>query len=207
MLFRSAGWDAWRRKERGRVQLLAGRECGECQVCCDLLNIDSPEFQKMPQTPCAHLAGGGKGCAIHTTRYPACRAYHCAWRYMANFSEDWRPDRSGVLIDFQNDGIPAQYSKRPGLRFTIAGPRETVHQPGFVNALTRLLGAGIPVVLAFPGPPGHYPAFVLLNEMLAGATPFEDSSRIGNVLRDLVEGLEGHVFSPVVHANKGASRP
>ena len=181
------------------MELVPGRECGECSVCCVLLNVDTPEFQKMPQSPCAHLGPGGRGCTIHATRYPICRAYHCGWRYLKGLSEDWRPNKSGVLIDFQSEGLPDHYPKRPGIRLTIAGPIETIFKPGFVAFLTGLVVAEIPVVLAIPGPDRHFPAFAFVNDALREAVIAKDSAQIEVVLRAMLKGLEGHVFSPVVH--------
>jgi hypothetical protein len=181
------------------VELVAERECGECSVCCVLLNVDTPEFRKMPHAACAHLGEGGKGCTIHETRYPVCRVYHCGWRYLKGLGEEWRPDKSGVLIDFQSEGLPAHYPKRPGIRLTVAGPIETVFHPGFIAFVAGLIAAEIPIVLAIPGPPAHFPAYTFLNDALRDAVMAKDAARIEAGLRSLLAGLEGHVFSPVVH--------
>lgn len=189
------------------MQLVAGRECGECSVCCVLLTVDTPEFQKLPRTPCVHLGPGGKGCTIHATRFPICHVYHCAWRYLAALGNEWRPDRSGVLLEFQSDGLPAHYPKRPGLRVTLTGATETVFEPGFVVLLTQLIATGVPVILSIPGPKGHYPAAAFLNDALAEPAKAKDSARIAAVLRQILSGLEGHIYNPVVlrHGQTGAA--
>lgn len=181
------------------MQLVAGRECGECTVCCSLLSIDTPEFRKMPRTPCVHLGAAGHGCTIHATVYPVCRAYHCAWRYLEHLGAAWRPDISGILIEFQNDGLPPHYPTRPGLRITIAGPIETVFAPGFAALLTQLIRMAIPVVLSIPGPQGHFPAGAFLNDVLAEPVKAKDSAAIVASLRQILSSLEGHVYDPVVH--------
>lgn len=189
---------------RNDVQLVPERECGECSVCCVLLNIDSPEFQKLPRVPCVHLGPEGHGCTIHATVYPACRAYHCGWRYLKGLGDDWRPDKSGVLIDFQTEGFPANYPKRPGLRLTLAGPPETLYQPGFIGFLSGLIVAEIPCVLAIPGPKGHFPAFAFLNDALREAVMAQDAGRVEAGLRAMLAGLDNHVFNPVVHRHGAA---
>ncbi|MSP94045.1 MAG: hypothetical protein EXR00_02145 [Alphaproteobacteria bacterium] len=188
------------------MQLVPGRECGECTVCCSLLTIDTPEFQKMPRTPCTHLGPGGKGCAIHATVYPVCRAYHCAWRYLQVLGEEWRPDKSGILTEFQNEGFPANYPSRPGLRITITGPLETVFEPGFAALLIGLIRAGVPIALSIPGPVGHYPAGAFINDALKEAVAAKDSARIVAGLREILRGLEGHVYNPVALRHGPASQ-
>ncbi len=186
------------------MQLVPGRECGECSVCCVLLNIDTPEFQKMPRTDCAHLAPGGKsGCTIHATRPPVCRSYHCAWRCMPELGDGWRPDRSGVLIEFTNEGFPAHYPQRPGIRITISGtPLETMFQQGFAALLTWLIQAKVTVVISIPGPLGHYPVGTFVNDILKEGVANKDSARIVAALREMLRSLEGHVFQPVAHRYK-----
>jgi hypothetical protein len=182
------------------MDLVAGRHCGQCSVCCVVLNIDSKEFQKFPGLPCTYLRQG-KGCAIHDTVFPTCRHYYCAWRHLAAFGEDWRPDKSGVLIDFQTDELPDAYPKRPGIRFMIVGPVETMFRRSFLEAVRSLLAAEVPVVLAVPGPPKHFPAKVFLNDLLTGPVRAGDFARIEAVFRELAAGLAGHRFNPVEHVN------
>jgi hypothetical protein len=185
------------------VELVPGRECGECSACCVVLNVDTPEFQKMPGKPCSHLREQG-GCAIHATRFPVCRAYHCGWRYLRALGEDWRPDRSGVLIDFQNEGLPAHLPKRPGIRVTVFGKQETAFKPVFLDWVARLIAAEVPVVLAAPGPPGHFPAGTLLNDALKDAVARRDFAGVQAVFAAAFEGLATHRFNPVVHTHAPA---
>jgi hypothetical protein len=74
----------------------AGRECGDCNACCDLLGIDTPELQKDPGTQCPHCTSAG--CAVYEERFPVCRSYFCVWRRIAALPEEARPDRLGVFM-------------------------------------------------------------------------------------------------------------
>jgi hypothetical protein len=179
------------------VDLVKERTCGDCSVCCVVLNVDTKEFQKLPGVACGHLCAGG-GCSIHATRYPVCRAYHCGWRYLAFLGEDWRPDRSGILIDFQTDGLPAHYPKRPGIRLTIVDRSKGLQRP-FYEYIARLVAADVPVVLAVPGPPGHFPAGAFLNDALKNAALKRDLSQVEAVLAHAQKSLESHQFNRVVH--------
>ena len=137
------------------MHLVKDRSCGECSVCCVVLNVDTKEFQKLPGVSCAHLCTSG-GCAIHDTRYEVCRTYHCGWRALGQLGEEWRPDKSGVLIDLQVEGLPSHYPKRPGIRLTLVDKRKALRRP-FYDYVARLIASDVPVVLAVTGPPGRFP--------------------------------------------------
>jgi len=77
------------------MTLIPGRDCGGCTVCCVYPTINKPEIQKLSGARCRHAGCGG--CAIYDSRPPVCRSYYCAWRTVDIFSDDWRPDKSGVL--------------------------------------------------------------------------------------------------------------
>ena len=47
------------------------------------------------------LVDGSAARLTNDTRYEVCRTYHCGWRALGQLGEEWRPDKSGVLIDFQ----------------------------------------------------------------------------------------------------------
>jgi len=183
------------------VEQVAGRSCGECSVCCVSLNVDSKEFQKQPGVACTHLCGGG-GCAIHATRYPVCRVYHCGWRYLGLLGEDWRPDKSGVLIDFQFDDLPNHYPKRPGIRLTLVDKGKALRRP-FFDTVAGLVATDVPIILAVPGPPGHFPARAFLNDALKEAVLKHDLSQIQAVFAQALKGLEAHHFSRVMHRHGG----
>jgi len=185
-------------KRSGFVELVKERVCGECSVCCVVLNVDTPEFQKMPGVPCTHLCS--TGCSIHATRFPVCHIYHCGWRYLQFLGDDWRPDKSGVLIDFQVDDLPVHYPKRPGIRLTVVDRERGLRRP-FYELAARLIATDVPVVLAVPGPPGHFPAGAFLNDALKQAVSARDLSAVEAALAQALKGLESHRFSRVVHRN------
>lgn len=179
------------------MELVKGRECGKCTVCCVVLNVDSKEFQKFPGVPCTHLCA--KGCSIHATRFPICRTYHCGWRHLAMLGDEWRPDKSGILIDFQTEDFPPEYVKRPGIRLTIVGPKEQALTPAFFDYVARLVAIEVPVVLSVPGPPGHFPVGAFLNDALKEAVRKRDLGAVAAILAGALSGLATHKFNPVVH--------
>lgn len=76
--------------------VLDGRSCGDCTACCTVLTVDTPDFKKPGETPCANLCAAG--CSIHPVRPTICRTWFCAWRRVAGMPEEARPDRSGLLV-------------------------------------------------------------------------------------------------------------
>lgn len=69
------------------------RECGECSVCCKILEI--PTINKPKKTTCPNVVANG-GCSIYQDRPSECRTFQCIW------SEGYtgtgqRPDKSGIM--------------------------------------------------------------------------------------------------------------
>ena len=158
------------------MELVAGRHCGECTVCCTTLHIHTTEFEKPPGVRCPHLRAEG-GCSIYATRPDACRTYHCGWRYLGFLSDTWRPDRSGVLLAFTpQDELPKGYATGVSLILVARPPA------GFSRALYHyvayLIADGVHVMLAVPGPQGEYPSVAVLNDELADTVSRSDHARI-----------------------------
>lgn len=76
--------------------LVAGRECGDCTACCDVLKIDTRDLQKPAGMPCIHRSA--HGCAIHAMRPDICRAWFCGWRRVEGMSDAARPDLCGLMV-------------------------------------------------------------------------------------------------------------
>jgi hypothetical protein len=93
----------------------ADRECGDCQACCEVLEIrpfstddghevvaadDAPVLAKRWER-CQWQCD--KGCTIYQHRPSPCAAYHCMWR-LGWGDDDARPDRLGVLAEGAPNG-------------------------------------------------------------------------------------------------------
>ncbi len=182
------------------MTLVAGRTCGDCTVCCVLPNIDKPEIQKVSSAACRHCAGGG--CAIYETRPPVCRSFFCAWRTVEIFSEDWRPDKSGVLAQIETEGIPEHFGFCTGIGLMLVdNPGRIVRQKWFQDFVVTGIMNSIPMFLSLPGPRGFQAATTLLNteQML-------DAIKRGTV-KDALEAalklLRGWDFQPAIITNTG----
>ncbi|MDS0859958.1 hypothetical protein NUV25_19815 [Burkholderia pseudomultivorans] len=89
---------------RLRFMLVEGRDCGECSVCCEVLNIDQPELKKEAGTLCPHCTDAG--CAVYETRPELCRGWYCLWRRLPDLPDSFRPDRSRILLSFEGVDPP-----------------------------------------------------------------------------------------------------
>jgi hypothetical protein len=177
------------------VNLVEGRECSECNVCCVTLHIDSEELRKPAGVRCPHLAAGA-GCSIYRARPSTCRTYHCGWRYLPFLSDNWRPDRSGVLIAFTpRQELPPDYER--GVGFILVTPPASGFARALYHYVAHLIADKVYVTLAVPGPAGHYPAVTVLNERL------KDAARTGNLVRieaafsEALTSAKSHSFRPV----------
>jgi hypothetical protein len=77
------------------VTAAQGKSCGECSLCCSVLEIE--ELKKPAGPPCANCRAGG-GCAIYSTRPPVCRDFECVWLSDRAVPRTLRPDRIGTLF-------------------------------------------------------------------------------------------------------------
>jgi hypothetical protein len=105
---------------RPPVQVVPGRECGSCTLCCKVYNI--PEIDKAAGKWCKHCTPG-KGCAIHDALPSQCSKFNCLWRTMEALPPHWKPEQSKMVITIypQNEfiyvqvdpGTPAAWRKQP----------------------------------------------------------------------------------------------
>jgi hypothetical protein len=200
-------------RERGRIALTAdrvpGRSCGYCTVCCYATQIDTPEFQKASGAVCDHCTG--KGCGIYETRYAICREFHCGWWNLEGVGEDWRPDKSGVLILAQRENLPAGHET--GLQFLLLGGEAAILRPGFVEVVFALVRRGVALCIAAPAPPGHNGRAAFVNEIVKGAASRDDQGEGVDVLVRLWRTLVNGPFEPSKFkqgsqgANAECSRP
>ena len=70
-------------------------ECGECTLCCTLLNV--PELDKSALEDCIHCVVG-EGCSIWKDRPDICRGYDCAWK-QSRAPLYLRPDKCHMIFE------------------------------------------------------------------------------------------------------------
>jgi hypothetical protein len=183
--------------------LVPGRACGTCTVCCYALPIDTAELQKMPGAVCANCTG--RGCRIHETRPMTCRGFFCGWWLLPQLDDDWRPDRSGVLITPQNENIPERFVLREGIEFMILGGEDAVRRPGFAETLIFFVRSEVATFIAIPGPVGYFATRVLLNDVLRGHAAKGDRGGAVAALLQILDASKQHRFerATLKHARSG----
>jgi hypothetical protein len=178
--------------------LVPGRQCGECKVCCIVPPIDEPEMQKQPNALCRHRSQCG--CDIYENRPAPCRTYFCGWRRLAFLDDDWRPDRSGVLIE---SGTPATVGSGSWVLILVGNPLKTVRQQRFLDFVTRNIDQNVIMFLGLPGSRGQAKAAVALNTPEMRAAAAQSRSQVRLVLEDVLRRLSSHEFVPYVLEHSG----
>jgi hypothetical protein len=178
--------------------LIPGRECGECKVCCFIPPIDEPEIQKEPNALCCHRAT--TGCQIYEMRPTPCRTYFCGWRQLGFLDDAWRPDRSGVLIESGNAGTVGEQS----IVFVLIGnPLRTVREPRFLELIRRMLRQKVPVFLALAGKRGQAKAALKVSAPKTGYPIAIPNGELRQKLEDALKQLSRHQFVRYVLEHTG----
>ena len=71
---------------------MKARACGECTVCCTILEI--PTLEKPPRKTRPNSCS--TGCGIYDTRPKECMSFQCLWSE-GYTGEGQRPDKSGIM--------------------------------------------------------------------------------------------------------------
>ncbi|EKY23496.1 hypothetical protein HMPREF0185_03515 [Brevundimonas diminuta 470-4] len=169
------------------LPLLPDRACGGCVECCRVIPLDLPELAKPTGALCGYCVDGA-GCSVHAIRPQTCRVWFCLWRAV-ELSDDWRPDRSGVIVrpDGVEDGVITLYVLRRS--DFLAGMDFFVTVAGWI-------AEGIEVALSIPGPIGTYPTRAVVTDWLRPAIEDGDPEDfLARVLASL-DRLAQHDFEP-----------
>lgn len=178
--------------EDNESHLVSGRECGECNVCCIVLMIDDGHFKKPADKVCANLMDKG-GCKIYSQRPTVCQDWYCAWRFMEQLDETWRPDRSGILVQSDENGIIFQPIREPKVVLTT-------------DRVIELIGGGvaqgIPMSISIPTRKGFRSYSLPLNDHLQEAVQSRNLVNIQTKIIELIDfaSAKKTSFIPVVES-------
>ena len=190
------------------LELVPGRTCGTCNVCCVDLTIDDPELQKVQGYRCRNTLPD-KGCAIYDTRPHACRTFYCGWRRLKWIRETLRPDNSGVLVRLQYERSAGTKTPRLGVIFTLLN-NAALNAEGLAETVAAAIAANIPVYLHVPGPPGYTSSQARINDVLSDAVQTKDKAAVLQILRRArAQGRAGK-HDPIVlarHVDGDVGRP
>ena len=141
---------------------LTNKSCGACSVCCKDLMFDLAGSLKLAGVMCPHCKAPD-GCGIHDTRPQVCRAYFCGWHHLPSLGEEWRPEKSEILILFRNG--PAPDGLVDGIEFHLVGSRDRIFWLPLVRYVGTLIEDNDPVYLSIPGDVGYQSPWVYLNDI------------------------------------------
>jgi hypothetical protein len=79
--------------------LVAGRSCDGCTMCCKLLAIDV--LEKPRGAWCRHC-DQQSGCVIYEARPDPCRGFYCGYLRLAQIDDRWKPSKAKFLINYED---------------------------------------------------------------------------------------------------------
>jgi hypothetical protein len=126
--------------------------------------------------------------------------YFCGWRRLAFLDDDWRPDKSGILIE---SGSPTTVGSGNTILILVGNPLKTVRQQRFLDFIRKSIDQKVTMFLSLPGSPGKAKAALPLNtpEMRSAAT--QSRSQVRLALEDVLRRLSGHEFVPYLMEHGG----
>jgi len=163
------------------AELVPGRECGACNVCCVALTIDDPELRKPQGYRCRNTLPD-KSCAIYASRPQTCRNFYCGYRRLKWVRDTLRPDVSGVLVRLHGEVSPADGKATLGVMFTLL-TEAALKAEGLAETVAAAVAADIPVYLHVPGPPGYTAGRARINDALIDAVQARDKAAVLQILR------------------------
>lgn len=83
---------------QAETELLPGRSCEGCTLCCKLLSI--AVLEKPRAVWCSHC-DKKRGCTIYEERPLACRSFYCGYRRIADIDERWKPSHAKLLVNYE----------------------------------------------------------------------------------------------------------
>jgi hypothetical protein len=79
--------------------LVAGRSCDNCTMCCKLLAVDV--IAKPRAAWCPHC-DQKRGCTIYETRPDSCRGFYCGYLRLPQLDERWKPAKAKFLVNYED---------------------------------------------------------------------------------------------------------
>lgn len=179
--------------------LVNGRQCGACTICCKVLPISTEELKKTASVLCQHC-DEGRGCRIYETRPVVCRGFFCEWRLNPQIPATWRPDKSGIFIERiaseYIEEIPKTCDDDYAVSFMLLRP-DAIERPALAETIMDYVSRRVAIFLTIPGPPGHLPAQIFLNEFVETAVAKRDAAGMMATLRQALASLSRQEFERV----------
>ena len=82
----------------GQTELVPGRNCDGCALCCKLLSV--AELDKQPVSWCPHCASH-TSCSIYANRPTECRQFFCEYLLDGTLGAHWKPSRCKMVVSWE----------------------------------------------------------------------------------------------------------
>ena len=184
--------------------LVEGRPCGDCNVCCVALTIDEPTLQKVQGYRCRN-ARADNSCKIYPDRPRTCRTFFCGWRRLSWIKGPLRPDVSGVLVRLHHEVSRESGARRTGVIFTLLN-HTALKAEGLAESVAAAVAAGVPTYLHIPGRPGYTSSQARINEALTPAVLAKDKEAVLGILREARTMGRAGAHRRIVLGGKAASQ-
>jgi hypothetical protein len=117
---------------------------------------------------------------------------------LPQLDDEWRPDRSGILVTPETNDIPPEFELRDGIEFLIVGGEDAVRRPGFVEFVSLCVRRRVATFISVLAPEGFFAAKALVNTQLGEAAAKNDRARVLSLLLALVAQAKDHRLHPAV---------
>jgi hypothetical protein len=175
--------------------LVSDRDCGECTACCVTLRIEESQLRKAADVPCPHLKG--QGCSIYADRPQVCRSWYCGWRYLAQLGDEWRPDRSKVLIRLREEPIPGVILQ------PLEAPEGSLTAIAVLEIIGGFVDSSVPLCISLPTREGYTYAQLELNDLLAEGVAARDLRKTRLLLLEAIRKGQQVPTDPVEPIDSG----
>lgn len=125
---------------------MTAKSCGGCTACCHTIPV--PEISVRSWGGCPHELrppAARVGCAIYADRPRSCAEWNCQWHAEAGWSDEYRPDRCGIVVDILpdtfglRDNTTGKLIEKPAMQFWVERGHENDWQDPDSPARTLIM--------------------------------------------------------------------
>src|SRR5277367_1775345 len=82
------------------ADVVPGRSCANCTMCCKALGI--AEFAKPKGRECV-FCDTGRGCKIYDRRPAVCADFYCSFLLSPALGDEWKPTTARLVLGYMSD--------------------------------------------------------------------------------------------------------
>ncbi len=176
------------------MEIVPGRECGGCAVCCTELHVNDAELKKLARVRCPNM-GDDCRCGIYETRPKTCRIFECGWKSLAMLGDHWRPDRSGLMLIPKLTDNPPGYREGAGVQIMLL-KREALDLPELPGLIAQWFAARVPMYLSVTAPKGFVANAVFLNDRVMHPVRRQNRAALIRALGEMADALSQQKLEP-----------